>query len=66
MTKDPAELDALYRRLSEAFDDREAARAWLEAPNRYLGGQTPEDAVRDGRSDRAEAALEALDSGFVP
>ncbi len=31
--------------------------------NRYLGGLTPAEAVRVGRTDRAEAALEALDSG---
>ena len=62
-TRQPAELAALYRHLSDTFDDREAARAWLRTPNRYLGSQTPEEAVRDGRPDRAEAALEALDSG---
>ena len=31
--------------------------------NRYLGGMTPADAVRAGRIDRVEAALEAFDSG---
>lgn len=61
----PAELAALHRHLSDVFDDQEAARIWMETPSRYLGGQTPADVVRNGRPDRVEAALEALDSGFV-
>lgn len=58
-----AELLDLDRHLLETFGEREAARAWLEAPSRYLGGLKPIEAVRVGRFDRVEAALEALDSG---
>lgn len=58
-----AELVELDGHLRETFGDREAARAWLGAPSRYLGGLRPIEAVRVGRFDRVEAALEALDSG---
>ncbi|MHB1005347.1 MAG: MbcA/ParS/Xre antitoxin family protein [Chloroflexota bacterium] len=54
---------ALRHRLLGTFTTAEAARAWLNAANRYLGGLTPADALRVGRLDRVEAALEALDSG---
>jgi putative toxin-antitoxin system antitoxin component (TIGR02293 family) len=53
----------LDEHLRDTFTDREAAREWLHAPNPYLGGLTPNDALRAGRADRVEAALEALDSG---
>jgi len=59
-----ATLLALEARLRETFDSPAAIRAWLNAENRYLGGLTPAEAVRAGRIDRAEAALEALDSGI--
>lgn len=58
-----ASLLALRHHLLETFASAEAARAWLNAANRYLGGLTPADALRVGRPDRVEAALEALDSG---
>ena len=58
-----ADLLALDRRLHETFDSPVAIRAWLNAESRYLGGLTPAEAVRVGRFDRVEAALEALDSG---
>ena len=45
------------------FTTPEAARAWLHGSSRYLGGLTPAEAIRVGRFDRVEAALEALDSG---
>ncbi len=60
-----AALVALDRRLRETFEDAEAGRAWLHANSRYLGGMTPAYAVRVGRVDRVEAALEALDSGIL-
>jgi hypothetical protein len=56
-------LLGLDARLRETFDSAEAIRGWLNAENRYLGGLTPAEAVRAGRVDRVEAALEALDSG---
>jgi ribosome-binding protein aMBF1 (putative translation factor) len=59
-----AALLALDRRLRETFDSSEAIRAWLHSENRYLGGLTPAEAVQAGRVDRADAALEALDSGI--
>jgi len=58
-----AELVAVEVHLGETFDDREAQRAWLRLDNPYLGGLTPLEVVRAGRTDRVEAALEALDSG---
>ena len=58
-----AALLNLDEHLRDTFTDREAAREWLRAPNPYLGGLTPSDALRAGRADRVEAALEALDSG---
>lgn len=58
-----AALLALDDRLKDTFAEREAVRAWITTPSRYLGGLTPAEAVRVGRVDRVEAALEALDSG---
>ena len=58
-----AALLNLDEHLRVTFTDREAAREWLRAPNPYLGGLTPSDALRAGRADRVEAALEVLDSG---
>lgn len=58
-----AALLDLHHHLRETFTTAEAAREWFHAPSRYLRGLTPADAVRLRRIDRAEAALEALDSG---
>jgi transcriptional regulator with XRE-family HTH domain len=57
------ELLSLYDHLSATFNGPEAARDWFHSPSRYLRGFTPADALRLGRFDRVEAALEALDSG---
>ena len=59
-----SELDALCTHLDETFADMADARAWLGDPSRYLGGLTPLEALRVGRIDRVEAALEVLDSGI--
>jgi hypothetical protein len=56
-------LNALHHRLCDTFGGSEARRAWLRASNRHLGGLAPADAMRAGRVDRVDAALEALDSG---
>lgn len=56
-------LLGLHRHLAETFTTPDAIRAWLHETNRYIGGLTPADALRVGRVDRAEAALEALDLG---
>ena len=58
-----AALIALNRRLRETFEAIEPIHRWLHLPNRYLGGLTPADAIRVGRFDRVDAALEALESG---
>ena len=58
-----AELVALEHRLGETFAEPGAPRTWLRSSNPYLGGLTPLEALRAGRPDRVEAALEALDSG---
>jgi transcriptional regulator with XRE-family HTH domain len=59
-----AYLVALDRHLRETFGSPAGAQAWLHTSNRHLGGMTPADAMRAGRIDRVEAALEALDSGI--
>ena len=58
-----AVLVALAKHLDETFRTFEASYAWMNTENRYLGGFTPADAIRAGRFDRVEAALEALDTG---
>ena len=58
-----AVLIGLDRRLRETFEATNAIRDWLHLPSRYLGGLTPADAIRVGRVDRVDAALEALESG---
>lgn len=56
-------LELLYHHLLATFTTPEATGKWIHEPSRYLGGLTPADALRVGRIDRVEAALEALDSG---
>ena len=56
-------LSVLSQRLCATFTTVEARSGWLREDNRYLGGLAPIDALRAGRFDRIEAALEALDSG---
>jgi uncharacterized protein (DUF2384 family) len=58
-----ARLLALADHLEETFGEN--ASEWLEADSRYLGGMKPVEALRAGRIDRVEDALEALDSGIV-
>lgn len=58
------DLITLDQRLQETFTDRDAVHGWLLADNRYLGGIKPVEALKVGRFDRVEAALEALDSGI--
>src|SRR3954454_12230198 len=55
-----ARLVALGDRLQEAFRTPEAVRLWLQTESRYLGGFRPVDAIRLGRFDRVDAALQAL------
>ena len=58
-----AQLMEFHRHLAAMFTDWDSARAWLNAPSRYLGAITPIEAMRGGRLDRARAALLALDAG---
>jgi Protein of unknown function (DUF2384) len=58
-----AQLMEFQRHLAAMFTDWDSARAWLNAPSRYLGGITPLEAMRARRLDRARAALLALDAG---
>ena len=58
-----AALLALRHHLRETFSTAEAIRVWTHTDSRYLGGFSPADALRVGRIERVEAALEALDSG---
>jgi len=53
----------LQQRVRQHFSGADAARRWFRSENRYLGGMTPAEAIRVGRLDRVEAALDALDSG---
>lgn len=58
-----ARLVALTERLEETFGEN--VGDWLYADSRYLGGMKPIEALKAGRVDRVEDALEALDSGVV-
>ncbi len=57
-------LIALRDRLHATFTSPDAARTWLQHPHRMLGSLAPIDAVRVGRVDAVERALEALDAGI--
>ena len=41
----------------------EAVQEWLRASSRYLGGFTPEEALKAGRLDRVRADLDGLAAG---
>lgn len=58
-----AKLLVLARRLEETFAGG-GTEEWLRTDNRYLGGMKPSEAIRAGRVNRVEAALEALDAGI--
>jgi hypothetical protein len=58
-----ADLQNLHYHLRDTFTTIDALKEWVHSPSRYLGELTPADAIRVGRFDRVEAALEALDSG---
>ena len=58
------QLLELERELQETFNSPEAIHTWLNTDNRYLGGIRPVEALRAGRHDRVQAALEALASGI--
>lgn len=58
-----AELVDLRDRLQRMFGTPEATQEWLRASSRYLGGFTPEEALKAGRLDRVRADLEGLAAG---
>jgi uncharacterized protein (DUF2384 family) len=58
-----AVLLKLRDRLNDTFSTEDMAREWLHRPNRYLRGLTPADALRVGRPDRVDGALEVIDAG---
>lgn len=57
------ELVVLRDQLLRMFGSPEAAQGWLQAASRYLGGFTPEEALKAGRLDRVRADLEGLAAG---
>ena len=58
-------LAALYTRLAELFETDADARTWLHRPLPYLGQMAPIDAVKVGRIESVDAALEAIEDGFA-
>ena len=64
MRKQLSSLLELLERVQETFEGTEAPRHWFESPSHYLGGISPAEAVRVGRADKADLALEALHSGI--
>lgn len=59
------ELRQLADRLDETFSSAEAAHTWLHTDSRYLGLVKPAEVLQIGRIDRVNAALEAIDSGYI-
>lgn len=53
----------LRDRLLRVFGSPAVAQEWLHAPSRYLGGFTPEEALKAGRIDRVRADLDGLAAG---
>jgi transcriptional regulator with XRE-family HTH domain len=60
-----AQLLSLHERVRGAVKGRGAVRKWFHSECSYLGGITPAEAIRVGRLDRVEAALEALNLGAL-
>src|SRR5215211_4764077 len=58
-------LVALHSRLAALFETDGDLRTWLHRPLPFLGSMAPIDAVKVGRIERVDAALEAIDEGFA-
>ena len=56
------ELDFFISELAEFYTPDEA-RIWLLSPNKLLGGATPADRIKQGRTDDVFALLDQLRSG---
>jgi uncharacterized protein (DUF2384 family) len=59
-----AELIALQHQLLGMFGTPERAQEWLRSPSLYLGGLTPQEALKAGRLDRVRADLHGLAAGI--
>lgn len=59
-----ATLVALRDRIVAIMGTPDAARTWLHAPSAYLGGFTPEEALKAGRIDRVQADLDGFAAGI--
>ncbi len=58
------ELETLVHHLCASFTSPEDIADWLHANSGYLGGLRPIDALRCGRIDAVEAALESILAGI--
>ncbi len=58
------ELIALRDRIVRMFGSEQAAQEWLRASSLYLGGFTPQEALKAGRIDRVRADLDGLAAGI--
>jgi transcriptional regulator with XRE-family HTH domain len=56
------QLEFFLAELAEFYEPEEA-RLWLLSPNRLLGGATPADRIKDGRTEDVFGLLEQLRSG---
>ncbi len=57
------EFVALRDHLLRMFGTAQAAQEWLRAGSAYLGGFTPQEALKAGRVDRVRADLDGLAAG---
>jgi transcriptional regulator with XRE-family HTH domain len=58
------ELIELRDHMLRLLGTREATHEWLRSSSRYLGGFTPEEALKAGRLDRVRADLDGLAAGI--
>lgn len=58
-----AMLVKVAEHLRATFRTDASSHRWVAHPSRYLAGLTPAEAIRAGRPDRVDIALEALDAG---
>jgi uncharacterized protein (DUF2384 family) len=58
-------LLGILGRLVELFETTADMRAWMHRPLPFLGQMAPIDAVKVGRIESVDAALEAIDEGFA-
>lgn len=58
-----ASLVALQQRLDEMFTSHAGVERWLQSPSGYFGGETPFTYLAAGKTDRVNAALDAIEAG---